>query len=84
MIQQDFLSRASSISVNSTHEGPWVRAGTTELSLREVKPWILHTHNIDMKGNINAHAIDNSKQTHHPFTNVSWSLPIQSPMQDFD
>jgi len=31
-----------SVGAYSSHEGPWVRAGSTELSLRKVEPRVLH------------------------------------------
>lgn len=38
-------SPAFSVGSYPTHEGPGVRAGSRELSLREVKSWILQNQN---------------------------------------
>lgn len=37
----EFCRREISVRADTTHEGPRVRAGTGELSLREIEPWIL-------------------------------------------
>jgi len=37
-----WFSKEPSLRAYPSHEGPWVRAGSTELSLRKVEPGVLH------------------------------------------